>query len=188
MDLDEILLTTEEGMEKAVEYLKHELRGVRTGRASPGLVEFIKVDYYGAMTDLRSIALINVPEATQLLIKPFDGSVTQAIVKAIQGAGLGLNPIAEGKQIRLNLPPLSGERRTQLAGSIKQMGEQAKVAIRNVRRDGNKHLDQGVKNKTLQVSEDEAKRAEEEIQTLVKKYEQIVEDAVTTKAKEIQAI
>ena len=188
MDLDEILLTTEEGMEKAVDYLKGELRGVRTGRAAPGLVEFIKVDYYGAMTDLRALALINVPEATQLLIKPFDGSATQAIVKAIQGAGLGLNPISEGKQIRLNLPPLSGERRAQLAGSIKQMGEQAKVAIRNARRDGNKHLEQGVKNKTLQISEDEAEKAGEEIQSLVKKYEQIVEDAVGAKAKEIQAI
>jgi ribosome recycling factor len=188
MDLDEILLTTEEAMEKAVEYLKNELRGVRTGRASTGLVDFIKVDYYGSMTDLRSMALVSVPEPTQLLIKPFDASTVQAVVKAIQGAGLGLNPMAEGKQIRLNLPPLSGERRTQLMGSVKAMGEQAKVTIRNARRDGNKHLDQASKDKSLHVSEDEAERVKNEIQDLVKKYEGIVDGLVGAKTQEIQAI
>jgi ribosome recycling factor len=188
MDLDEILLTTEEGMEKAVEYLKNELRGVRTGRASTGLVDFIKVDYYGSPTDLRAIALVSVPEPTQLLIKPFDASTVQLIVKAIQAAGLGLNPVGEGKQIRLNLPPLSGERRTQLMGSVKAMGEQAKVTIRNARRDGNKHLDQAAKDKSLGVSEDEAERVKNEIQDLVKKYEGIVDSLVTAKMQEIQAI
>jgi ribosome recycling factor len=188
MDLDEILLTTEEAMEKAVEYLKNELRGVRTGRASTGLVDFIKVDYYGSMTDLRSMALVSVPEPTQLLIKPFDASTVQAVVKAIQGAGLGLNPIAEGKQIRLNLPPLSGERRTQLMGSVKQMGEQAKITIRNARRDGNKHLDQAAKDKSQHVSEDEAERVKNEIQDLVKKYEGIADSLVAAKTQEIQAI
>src|SRR5690349_19579077 len=131
MDLDEAMLTAEESMEKSVEYVKSELRGVRTGRASTGLVEFVKVDVYDSTMDLRSLALISVPEPTQLLIKPFDATTTQAILKAIQGAGLGLNPIAEGKQIRLNLPSLSGERRNQLIGTVKQMGEQAKIAIRN---------------------------------------------------------
>jgi ribosome recycling factor len=188
MDLDEILLTTEEAMEKAVEYLKNELRGVRTGRASTGLVDFIKVDYYGSMTDLRSMALVSVPEPTQLLIKPFDASTVQAVVKAIQGAGLGLNPMAEGKQIRLNLPPLSGERRNQLTGSVKQMGEQAKITIRNARRDGNKHLDQAAKDKSQHVSEDEAERVKNEIQDLVKKYEGIADSLVAAKTQEIQAI
>lgn len=188
MDLDELLLTAEESMEKAIEYLKHELRGVRTGRASPGLVEFIKVDYFGSPTDLRALSLISVPEPTQILIKPFDGSTLQLIVKAIQAAGLGLNPVAEGKQIRLNLPPLSGERRTQLATSVKQMGEQAKVAIRNARRDANKHLDQIAKDKSIHISEDEAERAKQEIQDLVKKYETAVEEAITAKAKEIQSV
>ena len=111
MDLDEILLTAEEAMDKAVDYLRSELKGVRTGRASPGLVEFIKVEYYGSPTDLRQLALISTPEPTQILIKPFDASSLGDIRKAIEAAGLGLNPQVEGKQIRLNLPSLTGERR-----------------------------------------------------------------------------
>ncbi|MCC7193844.1 MAG: ribosome recycling factor [Phycisphaeraceae bacterium] len=188
MDLDEIQLTTEEAMEKAVDYLKQELRGVRTGRASTGLVDFVKVDYYGSSTDLRSLALVTVPEPTQILIKPFDASTVQLIVKAIQSAGLGLNPVSEGKAVRLTLPSLSGERRQQLAGSIKQMGEQAKVTIRNARRDGNKHLDAAVKDKTLHISEDAAEAAKNNIQDLVKKYEGIVEEQVAAKTKEVMAI
>ena len=101
MDVDEIMLTAEDAMEKAVEYFKGELRGLRTGRASTGLVDFIKVEYYGSPTDLRSIAAVSVPEPAQLLVKPFDASSVQAIIKAIQTAGLGLNPVAEGKQVRI---------------------------------------------------------------------------------------
>src|SRR5205809_414781 len=186
MDIDEALLTAEEAMEKAVDYLKHELRGVRTGRASTALVEFIKIDAYGTQSDLRALALISIPEPTQLLIKPFDPSTTQAIIKGIQSAGLGLNPMAEGKQVRLQLPALSGERRNQLTGSVKQMGEAAKVTIRNARRDGNKHIDQVEKDKAQHVSEDQAEGAREEIQNLLKKYEQIVDDLVAGKTKEIQ--
>jgi ribosome recycling factor len=136
MDLDEALLECEEHMEKSVDYLRDELRGVRTGRASPALVEYVKVDYYGSATDLRQLANISVPEPTQLLIKPFDASVLSEIVKAIQQSGLGLNPMTEAKQIRLVMPPLSTDRRKQLAGSVKKMGEQAKIAVRNARRDG----------------------------------------------------
>ena len=187
MDLDEILLTAEESMEKSFDYLKKELQGVRTGRASTGLVDFIKVDYYGSQTDLRSIALVSVPEPTQLLIKPFDATTIQAVIKAIQAAGLGLNPMNEGKQIRLNLPPLSGERRQQLMGSLKKMGEDAKVAIRNARRDANKHLDAAEKDKSLHISEDEVQRGKDEIQELVKKYEATVDEALANKNKELQA-
>jgi len=188
MDLDEILLTAEEAMEKALDYLKSELRGVRTGRASTGLVEFIKVDYYGSMTDLRQLALISVPEPTQLLIKPFDQSSTQAIIKAIQTSGLGLNPVGEGKQIRLSIPALSGERRQQLTGSVKQMGEQAKVTARNARRDANKHVDQSAKDKALHVSEDDAEATKQEIQDLLKKYENDIDEAIAAKTKEIQEV
>ncbi len=188
MDLDEILLTAEEAMEKAVEYLKSELRGVRTGRASTALLEYVKVDYFGSSTDLRQLALISVPEPTQLLVKPFDPSTLQAIIKAIQNAGLGLNPIGEGKQIRLNLPSLSGDRRQQLIGSIKQMGEQAKVAVRNARRDANKHIDQLLKDKTQPMSEDEAEQAKSEVQDVIKKYETSVEELITAKTKEIQDV
>ncbi len=188
MDLDEILMTAEEAMEKAVDYLRQELRGVRTGRASTALVEFVKVDYYGAATDLRSLAMITVPEPTQLLIKPFDASSVQAIVKAIQASGLGLNPVGEGKQVRLMLPALSGDRRNQLMGAVKQMGEQAKVTVRNARRDANKHLDQAAKDKSAGVSEDDVKRSKEEMDELTKKYEHQVEELVAHKNKEIQEI
>jgi len=188
MDLDEIILTAEEAMDKAADYLKSELRGVRTGRASTGLVEFIKVDYYGSMSDLRQLALISVPEPTQLLIKPFDQSSTQTIIKAIQTSGLGLNPVGEGKQIRLSIPSLSGERRQQLIHSVKQMGEQAKVSARNARRDANKHVDQAAKDKAMHVSEDEAEAAKEEIQDLLKKYESQIDDAIAVKTKEIQEV
>ena len=188
MDLDEALLTAEESMDKSVDYLKNELKGIRTGRASTGLVEFIKVDYYGSMTDLRQLAVINVPEPSQILIKPFDASSTQEIGKAISSAGLGLNPIVEAKQIRLSVPPLSGERRQQLITSVKQMGEQAKIAIRNARRDANKNIDAAAKDKTNPVSEDEVESSKSDIQEMTKKYEGEVDSAIERKTKEIQEI
>lgn len=188
MDIDEILLTADDAMEKAVDYVKHELRGVRTGRASTALVEFVKVDYYGSSSDLRQLAMISVPEPTQILIKPFDPSSAQAIVKAIQAAGLGLNPIPDAKQIRLSIPPLTGERRQQLVASVKQMGEHAKVTLRNARRDANKHIEQAGKDKTLHISEDDVKGTKEEVQELLKKYEKQIDDAIAVKAKEVQEI
>lgn len=188
MDLDEIQLTAEEAMTKAVDYLKQELRGIRTGRASTALVEFIKVDYYGSATDLRSLALISTPEATQILIKPFDAGTVQLIVKAIQTSGLGLNPMSEGKQIRLSIPPLTGERRQQLTASVKHMAENAKITVRNARRDANKHIEAAAKDKTLHVSEDEIEKAKEEIQNLLKQYEKAVDDAAEQKRKEIETV
>ena len=188
MDLDEILLNGEEAMEKSVNYLKGELRGVRTGRASTALVEFIKVDYHGSPTDLRQLALISVPEPTQLLIKPFDPTSNQIIIKAIQSCGLGLNPNSDGKVIRLILPSLSGDRRRQLLVSVKQMGEQAKVAVRNARRDANKHIDQASKDKSQSISEDDTDQSKAETQELVKKYEQQVEKLLAAKTKEIQEV
>lgn len=188
MDLDEAVLTAEESMDKSVEYLKSELKGVRTGRASTGLVEFIKVDYYGSPTDLRQLAVISVTDATQLVIKPFDASTVHEISKAIQAAGLGLNPMVEGKQVRLNLPALSGERRQQLVNSVRQMGEQAKVAIRNARRDANKHVDAAAKDKANPVSEDDVEKAKHNVQELTKKYETQVDSEIERKSKEIQEI
>lgn len=188
MDIDEILLTAEEQMEKSLNYLKSELRGVRTGRASTGLVEFVKVECYGSMTDLRSVALVTVPEATQILIKPFDPSTTQSIIKGLQAAGLGLNPVAEGKQIRLNLPALSGENRQKLVASIKSMGEQAKVAIRNSRRDANKQIDTAAKDKSMALSEDAIEEAKNDVQELVKKYESQADALLQAKTTEIQEI
>lgn len=188
MDLDEIQLTCEESMDKAIDHLKHELRGIRTGRASTAMVDFVKVDYYGAQTELRQLARITVPEPTQLLIKPFDASCVKEIGKAIEAAGLGLNPVVEAKQVRLNLPPLSGERRKQLIGSVKQMGEQGKVSIRNARRDANKHIDQAAKDKSLHLSEDNVSDAKDEVQKLLKTYESQVDEIVTAKTKEVQEV
>lgn len=185
MDLDEILIECEEHMDKAVEYLRGELRGIRTGRASPAMVEYVKVEYYGSPTDLRQLAQVTVPEPTQLLIKPFDTGAVNDIVKGIQAAGLGLNPMTEGKSIRVQLPPLSTERRKELANSVKQMGEQAKVAIRNVRRDANKQIDQAEKDKAREVNEDEAKDAKDEVQNLTKKHESEVEEMVKAKTEEV---
>jgi ribosome recycling factor len=182
-DPDTILLEAEETMTKAVDYLKHELRGIRTGRATPALVEFLKVDYYGSPTDLKALASISTPEPTQILIKPFDTGAVSDIKRAIETSGLGMNPIVESKQIRLNVPPLSRDRRQQLAGQCKKMGEEQKIALRNVRRDANKHAD-GLKGGG-KISEDEIETLKTEIQDLLKKYETEVDRLVDDKSKEV---
>jgi ribosome recycling factor len=185
-DPDTILLETEEHMEKAVEYLKHECKGIRTGRASAAMIEFVKVDYYGASSDLKALAIISVPEPTQLLVKPFDPSSVSEIKKAIEAAGLGLNPMNEGKQLRINVPALSGDRRKQLAAKVKQLGEEAKVALRNARRDGNKHTD--ALKAAGHTAEDEIETLKEEVQGLLKKYEGEVDKLVEQKTKEITEV
>lgn len=187
-DPDTILLETEDHMEKAVKYLEAEFRGVRTGRATPSLIEMVKVDYYGSMTELKSLAAISVPESTQLLVKPFDAGAVGAIKQAIEQAGLGFNPISEGKQIRVVVPALSAERRKQLSGHVKKLGEEQKVALRNVRRDANKHAD-GLKNNTAKhFAEDDIETLKEEIQELVKKFETKIDQMVESKTKELNTI
>ncbi|HEX4055715.1 MAG TPA: ribosome recycling factor [Tepidisphaeraceae bacterium] len=186
MPLDDILLDAEMHMEKATDHLQQELRGIRTGRASPALVEHLKVDYYGSPTDLRSIASISVPEATQLLIKPFSPGDIRAIEKAINDSKIGLTPHSDGKQLRLVLPALSQERRLQLAGQCKQYAEAAKVAIRNARRDANKILE--TEEKGGVVTEDEATDGKEKIQELTKTYENKVEEVIEKKRAEIMQV
>lgn len=188
MDVDMILLECEEHMTKAVDYLKHELRGIRTGRASTAMIEFVKVDAYGSPTDLKNIAALSVPEPTQILIKPFDPSTMTDIIKGIERADLGLNPRPEGKQIRVPVPSLSGERRKQLAGQVKTVGEAAKVAIRNARRDANKNIDQAEKDKSTGLGEDAAKDLKNDVQELTKKYEGLVDSLVEQKTKEITEV
>jgi len=156
-DPDTILLEAEDSMKKGVEYLKQELRGVRSGRASTALIEFLKVDYYGASTELKSLAAISVPEPTQLLIKPFDHGVVGEIKRAIEASDLGLSPVVEDKSIRINVPALSSDRRQQLVTRCKKMGEETKVVLRNARRDANKHADALAKDASAHVSEDEVK-------------------------------
>jgi len=188
MDLDTILLEAEEAMDKAVAYLMSELKGVRTGRASTGLVEYVKVEAYGAETDLRSLASISVPEPSQIVIKPFDPGTVKDIARGIERAGLGLNPIADGKVVRLSIPPLSGDRRKELVSSVKQMGEQAKVTIRNARRDANKHIDQLGKAKDSHLSEDDIDSAKKEVDEYTKQHEAKVDEAVEAKSEEIMQV
>ena len=184
MAMDEILLDVEEHMESAVEYLRHELRGIRTGRASAGLVDHIKVDYYGSPTDLRQLANISTPEANLLVVKPFDPGSLKDIERAIRSSELGITPNSDGKVIRLSVPPLSGERRQQLATQVKKMAEQCRVTIRNARRDGNKEVDH--QEKTSELTEDEARKGKDDIQDLTKTYEAKVDDMLQTKVQEIE--
>ena len=188
MDPDSILLDAEMTMDKSVDYLKNELRGIRTGRASTALVEYVKVDYYGSPTDLKSLAAISVPEATQILIQPFDPQSTNEIKEAIEKADLGVSPQVDGKVVRVSIPPLSGERRKQLAAQAKKIAEDTKVACRNVRRDANKHADQIAKDKQQNLSEDEVKSLKEEVQELLKKKESAIDEMVEKKANEIMAV
>lgn len=186
MPIDDILMDAEEHMEKAADHLKHELRGIRTGRASPALVENVKVMYYEQLTDLKSIAMIAVPEATQILIKPFAQGDLKAIEKAISDSKLGLTAHSDGRQLRLNLPPLSQERRLQLVGQCKTHAEAAKVQIRNARRDANKLVETEQKGGIF--GEDEAAKAKESIQELTKSYEAKIDETIENKKKDILSV
>lgn len=188
MDPDSILLDAEDRMDKALDHLKSELRGIRTGRASPALVEYVKVDYYGSPTDLKSLAGISVPEPTQLLIKPFDAGSIQEIKKALESSDLGFNPQVDGKQIRINIPALSTDRRKQLVGHCKKVGEETKVSMRNVRRDANKHSDALKKATDKNYAEDELENLKNEIQDLLKKHETAVDQLCEDKSKEIMTV
>ncbi len=182
MDSDELLLDTEERMEKAVDVLKEKFRGMRTGRANPGLIENVKVDYYGSPTPLKQIASISAPEASLLVVKPFDPSSLGTIEKAIQKSDVGIHPMNDGKLIRLAIPALSEERRKQLATRAKEAAEESRISIRNVRRDANKLAD------GLEISEDDLAKLKEDIQNLVKAYEGKVDDALAAKTAELTQI
>ncbi|HVX14519.1 MAG TPA: ribosome recycling factor [Pirellulales bacterium] len=183
MSAEEILLDVEERMEKAVEMLKHQLAGIRTGRANPGLVDSLRVEAYGSPTPIKQLASVGAPEPTQIVIRPFDPGTLKDIEKAILASGLGLTPMNDGKLIRLNIPPLSTETRRKYTGRIKELAEDAKVSIRNVRRDGNKLADQGEKDKVL--SEDDCEKLKEEIQELTKKFENRASELAKVKEQEV---
>jgi ribosome recycling factor len=186
MPLDDIMMDLELAFEKTVDHVANELKGVRTGRASPALVEHIKVEYYGSLTDVRSIASITVPEATQIVVKPFNKGDLKALEKAIGDAKVGLTPHSDGVQLRCNLPPMSQERRQQMAGQCKQMGEQAKIQIRNARRDANKILE--TEKKGGVIPEDEADRGKEQIDEMTKTYEKKIEEMIDKKQKEVMTV
>ncbi len=185
MSYEEILLEAEEKMERAVEVLREELRGVRTGRATPALVDGIRAEYYGTQTPLKQMANISCPDPRMIVVKPYDATQIAEIEKAILKANIGLTPNSDGKLIRLQVPELSRERRTQLANQVKDLAEKAKIAIRNVRRDANKDCEREGKDGLL--TDDEAHKLKEDIQELTKRCEGQVGDVETAKKNEIMA-
>ena len=170
-------------MQKCVDVLQDDLKAFRGGRATPALVEHLKVEYYGNLTPLKALATISAPEVDMLVIKPFDPASVRDIEKAIKSSDLSIAPLVEGKFIRLNIPPLSEERRKQLVNQAKQTGEQAKVSIRNVRRDAIKHLEKQQKDKT--ITEDDLQGGKKQIDDITKTCTDKVDAVVALKSKEI---
>jgi ribosome recycling factor len=186
MDTDTILMEAEERMEAAVAHLASELSGVRSGRASPALVDKLRVNAYETTTPLGQLGQIGCPEPRQILIKPYDVSILKNIEKAIQASDLGLNPVSDGKVIRLTLPPLSEERRKQLVKVVKEHGEQTLVAIRNVRRDANKNADVSLDDGD--ITEDLQDRVKKQIQELTKTFEEKAKALVDKKTAELMEV
>ena len=167
---------------KTVQHLLDQLRTIRTGRASPALVDTIKVEYYGTLTPLNQMAHISVPEPRQLLVKPFDATAIKEIERAIQKSDLGLNPATDGKVVRLTMPPLSEEQRKKLAAKVRDIAEQSRVALRNERREVNKKVD-ALKNHGL--TEDQVKKVHDKVQDTLKNAEHQVDEILKKKTAEI---
>jgi len=180
MSPDEILVDAEERMDKAISVLKHALSGIRTGRATPGLVDSVRVEAYGSQSPLKQLASIGAPEPNQLVIRPYDATTIKDIEKAIVASDLGLNPQNDGKIIRINIPPLSTDVRKKMVARIKELAEESKIAVRAIRRDANKAIETAEKDKL--ISEDDRDKLKEEVQELTKKYE--AEATESAKARE----
>ncbi len=183
MPVDEICFLAEEKMEKALSVLKDEFRQIRTGRASPGLVENLKVNYHGAVTPLKHLANISTPDPQLIVIKPYDSSIISEIEKTILQSEVGITPNSDGKMIRLSVPPLNEERRKKIAAQLKNLAEETKVAFRNIRREANKHID-GEKKESL-ITEDEAESAKEEIMKIVHDNEKSLGEELAKKTEEV---
>lgn len=183
MSAEEIIFDMDERMQKAVTVLKTNLAGIRTGRANPGLVDSLKVELYGSPTPIKQVASIGVPESNQIVVRPYDPGTLPDIERALLAADLGFNPQNDGRLIRIIIPPLSTDVRRKMVTRVKELAEEARVAIRNIRRDGNKAADQQQKDKEL--SEDERDTAKDDIQDMTKKYEQQVNEAATLREQEV---
>jgi ribosome recycling factor len=186
MSYQEIVKDTRDKMDKALHHLSDHLKAIRTSRASTALVDHIKVEYYGVPTPLSQMASISTPEPRQILIKPFDPSVLKEIGKAILKSDLGINPQDDGKVLRLTMPPLSGDQRKKYAAKVKEMAEETRIGLRNVRRDQNKHAD-GL-SKSGELTEDQTKKLHDEIQKLLKEYEDKVTQVLDKKTAEIMEV
>lgn len=178
----EITKNTESKMKKTIEVLEDRLRTVRAGRANPSSLDGVNVDYYGSATLLKQLATISVPEATQLLIKPFDKSCLKDIEKSIFEANLGYTPNNDGESIRIVIPALTEDRRKELVKQVKSIGEESKISIRNIRHEGLEHV------KKEELAEDESKGIEKEIQDLVNEYNKQVDELVKEKEKELMTV
>ena len=182
MDTDEILLDVTDKMDKTIENLEKRFATVRAGRANPSSLDGVMVEYYGSMTPLKQLATISVPEARQLLIKPFDKSALAGIEKAILASNLGYTPGNDGETIRIVIPELTEDRRRELAKQVKAISEDAKVSIRNIRHDGLEAIEK------LELPEDEEKGVEKEIQDLVNEYNKKIEDLLKEKENELLTV
>lgn len=183
MNPDEISTDAEARMDKAIEVLKNGLSGVRTGRATPGLVDSLRVEVYGSLQPIKQLASVSVPEPSQLLIRPYDTSAIKDIEKAIVASDLGMAPQSDGRVIRLNVPALSTEVRKKLVHRIKELAEESRVAIRNIRRDANKAADHAEKEK--EISEDIREDIKNEVQELTKKFEEKVNEMAKERETEV---
>ena len=184
--MDERIQKYEDKMKKTLASLDSELATIRAGRANPHILDKLTVDYYGAPTPLQQVANITVPEARMIQIQPWESSLIKGIEKAILVSDLGLNPSNDGKVIRLVFPELTEERRKELVKDVKKKGENAKVAVRNVRRDANDTIKK--ENKANEISEDEQKQLEDKIQKLTDKFVAKIDDAVEAKSAEVMTV
>lgn len=184
--LEELQTKTQEKMDKALQALRNELTNIRTGRATPSLLDQVKVDYYGAPTPVTQVANVSVPEPRMIVIQPWDRSLLKTIEKAIMTSDLGLNPNNDGTVIRLNLSLLTEERRKELVKVVNKKGEASRVEIRNIRRDFNDAVKKQVKAK--EITEDDAKDATDFSQKLTDKYTKKIDDVLAQKEKEVMAV
>ncbi|MFT4543541.1 MAG: ribosome recycling factor [Planctomycetota bacterium] len=183
MSYNDLLDESKQRMNKAVAHMQDQLKGIRTSRASSALIDNIRVDYYGTPTPISQLASISVPEPRQLVIKPFDLGAIQDLIKALQKSDLGITPESDGKIVRLTLPPLSGDQRKKYAAKAKELCEEGRVSLRNVRRDVNKQAD--LMQKSSEMTEDENRQLHDEIQKLLKTFEDKVGERQEAKTKEI---
>jgi ribosome recycling factor len=184
--IDDFLANATERMSKSVEATHEHFNSVRTGRASASLLDRIQIDYYGTPSPLKNIATINVPESRLLTIQPFDPTAIKAIERAIMESNLGLSPSSDGKIVRLPIPPLTEERRKELAKLVRNMAEEGRVAVRNVRRDVMRHLEELVRNG--EVGDDEERAAESRVQKLTDEHVQQIEELLKRKEVEIMEV
>lgn len=184
--IDEVLSDARGAMEKAIKALKKEMTKVRTGRASTALLDDVKVEYYGVLTPLSQVATLSVPEARLITVQPWEKNLLPAIEKAIFKADVGLTPSSDGQLIRLPVPALTEERRLEMVKQIKRMAEDARVSVRNARRDANENLKMLEKEK--EITEDEQKRAEKDVQTLTDEYISGIDTVLQTKERELMEV